>query len=262
VRIAFAALLVAPACGPASASQPVCAELAPEAAPLEASFATDPRLDARAAVFVQAAKDVSWATAAAEQEIAGSCQRIGRDLGLPPNELQPQQGPGGAAIGACDPVNARMDAILATGIRLWVTIGPPECPPNAAAFARCSTRCDGRSDPYCAVACKAHAAAQASCTETAVAVRVMGGSGAEPLVATLEANLPSLVQARFMLETVLSPEVSALLQAAAQLPGTLEGETHAKECAGASADLLVDASKRTRLAVRGSGDIVARVQGE
>jgi hypothetical protein len=256
-------LLACGGCGPKSAGASPCAELSPEASAFEARFADDPRLNARAAVFVQAAKDLGWASAALEQEVAGACQRVGRDVGLTPAELAPQDGPGGVALGACDPVNARVEAILRAGVRPWLTVTPPECAANAGAAARCAARCDVRVDPYCAASCKAHGGAHASCTEARVGVRLLRGEDqVAAFVATLEANLPSLVEARFRLEQLIAPDTTMLLQAAARLRADFAGESHAEACAGASTDLLIAATKRNRLVLRTSGDILARIAGE
>ena len=50
---------------------------------------------------MQASKDIEATAAAIETTAADACLRIGRDIGVPPQQMAPRKGPGGKAEGAC-----------------------------------------------------------------------------------------------------------------------------------------------------------------
>jgi hypothetical protein len=144
-----------------------CEELGPGAGPLESAacpelrggalggrFAADAKASATIAAFVQASSDLSAVAAAMEAQVADACFRMGTDLGLPPQQMQPRNGAGGRAQGACEPVLGRIDAILraAGNARLAVSYEPPECRFAADAYARCAAACNVNVDPGAIVA--------------------------------------------------------------------------------------------------------------
>jgi len=214
-------------------------------------------------VFVQAAKDVAWSSTTLEQEVASACRRIGADIGVPWSEMASLKGPGGGAIGACDPVIIRLHRILAEGMRLWVTVGAPVCRANDNAWRRCAARCDARCDPTCSVACRVHAQVHADCTSAHVRVRAMQGADlpyADRLIATLQANLPTMVHAQLAMGERLAPEIAALQQAG-RAAGVNLRESKAADCLAASRSEIANATKRTRLSIRASDDFANRSQG-
>ena len=121
-----------------------CPALRLESSALDTNFSANAQLNGKVATFVQAAKDMAWASGQLEAEVSSACRRIGTDLGVPPHEMRPRKGPGGASAGACTAVSARIDAIMRQGIRLWVTVTPHNArptptPTRAAPVAATST---------------------------------------------------------------------------------------------------------------------------
>jgi hypothetical protein len=123
-----------------------CPELQGGAA--NANFEADARANATIRAFVTASGDLSAAAARAEIEIGGACERMGRDLGIPPEQMAPRQGEA-RVTATCNAVAARMDAILrggaAASIRAHVT--PPQCTASADVDAACRGSCSGSVDP-------------------------------------------------------------------------------------------------------------------
>jgi hypothetical protein len=72
---------------------------------------------------------------------------MGTDLGLTPQQMAPQQGPGGKAKGACEAVGATIDAILRQGVSISVNVTPPQCQANVQAEASCQGSCNVQVDP-------------------------------------------------------------------------------------------------------------------
>ena len=124
-----------------------CPELGVNADAMAAMYTSDGRMNAKIRAFMQASKDLMAVAAQAEAEAADACMRIGADLGMQPNEMAPRDEPGGRARGACEPVAARIDAILQQGIRFQAVVTPPQCQANASAQAQCSASCSGHIDP-------------------------------------------------------------------------------------------------------------------
>ncbi len=240
-----------------------CPALGPDAATLDTNFTSDPRANGKIRAFVQAAKDITWASGLLEAEVGSACRRIGVDLGISPHEMQPRKGPGGAAAGPCDVVAARIDAILRQGIRPWVTVVPPTCQANASAYGRCSGVCDVNSDAECNASCRAHANVHAACEPAQVSVRASDNAAeAAALISTLQANLPALVHAQMALGHRLLGDAKVLAQVGASLPklvGNAGGQALA--CVGAAADAAASATVRINVSVRASTNITARVGG-
>jgi hypothetical protein len=239
-----------------------CAELGPDADTLGATFSGDALANGRLRVFIQAVKDSSWAAAELEHEIAGACHRMGVDVGIPESQMRPANGPGGAASGACEPVALRIDAVIREGVRLWVTIQPPVCSPNGNAWTRCSSRCDAARDPECQASCKAHSNVHAACDPARVSVRALrGATEAGSMLATLQANLPTLVNAQMALGQRLQQEVQTVAQVGARLQRSVgDAGSKAVDCAGAGADAAAQAMMGINVSVRASTLITSRLQ--
>ncbi len=123
-----------------------CPEMAGADA-MTAVFTDDPKMNAKIRAFVQASKDLVGVAAQAEAEAAEACMRIGADLNIPPQQMAPLDEPGGRAKGACQPVAARIDAILRQGLRFQASVTPPQCQANANLEAHCKGQCSGQVDP-------------------------------------------------------------------------------------------------------------------
>jgi hypothetical protein len=115
--------------------------------PLSAQYSVNARANAKLRAFVQASKDMAAVSLQIEGEIADACRRMGADLGIPPQEMQPRNEAGGKASGACAAVSARIDAILRQGVSVQVAVTPPACQASAQAEARCSGACEAQVDP-------------------------------------------------------------------------------------------------------------------
>ena len=123
-----------------------CPELAGGA--MNANFDADAKANATIRAFVTAAGDLQSIAARAEAEVGAACERMARDLGIPPDQLAPRQGQSRVAT-SCAAVSARMDAILHAGasasIKAQAT--PPQCRVNADVEASCKGQCAGSIDP-------------------------------------------------------------------------------------------------------------------
>jgi hypothetical protein len=98
--------------------------------------------------FVQAAKELNGVAAQAEAEAADACLRMGRDLGIPPQQMAPRSNdPGARAEAACFAVGNAVDAILRSGVQVRVSATPPACQATAQAYAQCSGSCQVEVDP-------------------------------------------------------------------------------------------------------------------
>ncbi|MBI5533915.1 MAG: hypothetical protein HY898_14430 [Deltaproteobacteria bacterium] len=104
-------------------------------------------LNGKISAFVSATKDLMTVATRAEAETAEACRRIGRDIGLTDAQMAPRDEAGGHASGACAAVSARMDAILATGLRFQAQVVPPYCTADAQGEASCSGACSGQVNP-------------------------------------------------------------------------------------------------------------------
>lgn len=240
-----------------------CPALRPESSTLDESFGTDERVNAKLRPFLQAAKDVDWASTQVEHLAAGACRRIGQDLGLGDVAMQPMAGPGGVAAGACGPVVQRIDAVLREGVRLWITYAPAQCRPNMDAWNRCGGRCDVQGDVECRASCQAHANVHASCHGAQLSVRVsQGDARAVALIATLQANLPDLMEAQYTLGQRLTAETQSVSRVAGIIRRQLgEASAEARGCAKAAGEMATDATTRMRVSVRASAAITSLVGG-
>ncbi len=240
-----------------------CHALKPEVSALETRFSSDPVSNGKTAAFVQASKDVLWASNTLEHDVAAACQRIGTDLGLAEHEMKADKGTGGFASGICNAVSKRLDLMQrAQGLRTWVTIAAPECQYSQNAWARCGTICNIQ-DPQCNLLCRIHANVHAACDQTQVRVRPARDQAVPPeLMSTLAANLTSLVHAQIAIGKRIAPYALALNQQATVLTGMLgDAGSDAADCVRASTDAAKEAARRFRTSERAASDLLARVQG-
>jgi hypothetical protein len=123
-----------------------CPEMAGADA-MAAVYTQDAKMNAKIRAFVQASKDLVGVAAQADAEAAEACMRIGADIGIPPEQMQPRDEPGGRAKGACEPLAAALDGILRQGLSFTATFTPPQCQANANLEAQCSGQCSAHIDP-------------------------------------------------------------------------------------------------------------------
>jgi hypothetical protein len=123
-----------------------CPEL--QGGAMNAQFEADAHANATIRAFVTAAGDLQGVAAKAEADVGGACERIARDLGATPGELAPRPNEGRVTT-ACNAANARIDAILRTGVSasLKADVTPPQCDVRADAEASCKAACNVNVDP-------------------------------------------------------------------------------------------------------------------
>lgn len=245
---------------PTGVGKAMCPELGGADA-LSASFSGDLRANGKIRAFVQAAKDMSGASLQIEGEAADACLRMGRDLGMGPQELAARNEAGGRASGACEAVGARIEAILRQGVSVSVRVQPPSCQANAQASARCGGACGTAGDAECEASCRAHANANASCSPALVTVvPAQPSPQAMALAATLQTNLPQLLHAELALGRRLAGDAQVVAQVGSNLPRIVgQAGAHAMACVGAAADAAATASFRIQVSVRASASVTGRV---
>ncbi len=264
--VALVSLLGGPLVGcEAESADPTlaCRELKAEVSVFDARFVGEAQ-GGKAVAFVQAAKDLVWASNTLEQEVASACRRIGLDIGLGAHEMPPEPGPGGGAAGICNAVNRRFELIQRSqGLRSWVTVAAPQCQPNASAWSRCASACDPSRDPQCHLLCRLHANVHAECDTTHVRVRPARDDTLPPqIMNTLQANLGALIHAQLAYGQRLAPDALALNELAALLPPTVQSSSaDLRDCVAAGRDVANDATRRIRVSERAATDLLARVQG-
>jgi hypothetical protein len=156
-RFALAPLLVfgiaasSASCGELGAlgdiAQAACPQIKPDVDAVRTSYSEVAQVNVKLRAFVQASKDLAAVADQAEAEAAEACTRMGNDLGIPPAQLAPKDGPGGRAEGPCNAVAGAIDAILRTGIQVRVQATPPQCEATGTAYAQCSGTCQVEVDP-------------------------------------------------------------------------------------------------------------------
>ena len=111
-------------------------------------YAEAEQVNVKLRAFVQASKELAGIATQAESEAAEACTRMGRDLGVSPQQMAPREpGPGARAQAACGAVGAVIDQILRSGLSVQVSATPPQCQANAQAYAQCSGTCQVDVDP-------------------------------------------------------------------------------------------------------------------
>jgi hypothetical protein len=124
-----------------------CPQMRADVDALGANYSADARANAKIRAFMQAAKDIAAVSVQVETMAADACLRMGTDLGLRPDQMQPVQGPGGRAKGACDALALAIDGIFRQGIQVRASATPPQCQMSAEAEARCQGACNVQVDP-------------------------------------------------------------------------------------------------------------------
>jgi hypothetical protein len=222
--LAFASIVVASGCsgigeGFLAAPKPkqeraACPDIGPGRLVLGSQFISSGPIDTKVKAYVQASNDLGAVASQAEMEIAQACTRIGIDLGVPGNAMQPRQENGGRANGACYPAANALDNLNQQGAAVWVRVTPPFCTPNQLALNQCSQTCAANpGDLECAASCKAHGDIYGTCSPALI---VVTPSNPNPLsfrlAGTLQANLPALIHGQFALARRLVVTGQALNQ--------------------------------------------------
>jgi hypothetical protein len=126
---------------------------------------------------------------------------------------------------------------------------------DATCHARCegqwqSPRCEGwvqppSADAECNASCRAHANFHASCTPVMVTVQASQNSQlAMRLVASLQANLPQLLHAQWVLGQRVMADIETTVQVGKNLPGIVgEAGVHAIACIANAASVSARASR-------------------
>jgi hypothetical protein len=113
-----------------------------------ANFEADAKANATIRAFVMASGDLAAVAARVEGEVGAACEAMGRDLGVPPEQMAPRPNEG-RVVAACNAVSAKMDAILKTGVSASVKADytPPQCQVSADVEASCKGQCNAHFDP-------------------------------------------------------------------------------------------------------------------
>ncbi|MDP8999131.1 MAG: hypothetical protein M3O46_03365 [Myxococcota bacterium] len=113
-----------------------------------ADFEADAKANATIRAFVTAAGDLAAVATKVEAEVGAACEAMGRDLGIPADQMVPRSNEGHVAA-ACNAVSAKMDTILKTGVSASVKADytPPQCQVSADAEASCKGQCQAHVDP-------------------------------------------------------------------------------------------------------------------
>lgn len=141
---------------------------------------------------------------------------------------------------------------------------------DATCHARCegqwqSPRCEGSiqgpsGDAECDASCNAHADLRASCTPIAVMVRPSQASPlALKLAASLQANLPQLLHAEWVLGKRVLADADVVVKVGQNLPGIVgNAGARALACVGAAANASVRASMSIKVTVQASASVSGR----
>lgn len=127
-----------------AASAAACPELVNGKA-IAARFTADADLNADIAAFVQASSDVRRLAERSTAAVREACVAMGRDLGVPAEQLQPRDGDGVSP--PCSAVAAKIDSILSGSAKLEVRYQPPRCQMDARFKASCEAECGLEVDP-------------------------------------------------------------------------------------------------------------------
>ena len=142
---------------------------------------------------------------------------------------------------------------------------------DATCHARCegqwqAPKCEGMvkppsADAECNASCNARASFRAQCQPARVLVQVnQTGELAARLMATLQANLPQLLQAEIALGKRILGDVRVVVEVGAQLPKVVgEAGAQALACIAAGASASVQASARIDVTVKASASVTGRV---
>jgi hypothetical protein len=141
---------------------------------------------------------------------------------------------------------------------------------DATCHARCegqwqAPKCEGSvrppsADAECNASCNAHASFNAQCTPAQVNVSVSQNTeAAMRLMATLQANLPTLLHAEIALGKRVIQDARVVVQVGAQLPKIIgDAGAQAVACVAAASSASVKASARIDVSVQASASVSGR----
>jgi hypothetical protein len=125
-----------------------CPQLTGGGDPLTMNFSANARANAKVRAFVAASKDLVELSMQMEGMAAESCRRMGRDLGVPEDQMRGRGDRAGSdASAACGALSARIDSILQTGVQIRAQASPPQCQADLQAKANCEGTCNVELDP-------------------------------------------------------------------------------------------------------------------
>lgn len=254
---------------------------------MNASFDEDVRANATIRAFVTASGDLAETAARVEADVFMACERMADDLDVDDAARRPKNDKDSKVTASCNAVAARIDAILKQGAtaRVRADVTPPQCEVNGAAEASCRAQCNAQgsasgtargraqndqasgaargtasADARCESSCKAHADLTARCTEPRVNVQAQVNTGeVGKVVATLQRNLPPLINAQVAYGERIAGDVDVLVRTGAELPrafGTLSAK--AGSCVAAAANASISAQASLRVGVQASANVSAK----
>jgi len=237
----------------------------------------DAILSAGAKLEVRATPPECQANANAKAACSGTC-----DVEVDPGELVAECDPGklsgkceGRCVGRCEGVcrgecDGKCEAQNASG----QCEGRCEGKCNGGCDATCHARCEGEwvaphceghvrppsASGECAASCEARAEIRAECTPANVQVEANKAAGdLATLVLSLEANLPTLVEAQFKLSQKLASSAKVLVEVSAELPEAVgNASLEAGACIAASAQAVAQASARVDVSIQASASVTAK----
>jgi hypothetical protein len=123
-----------------------CPEL--QGGAMSANFDADAKANATIRAFVTASGDLAATASRVEAEVGAACERMGRDVGLTPQQMAPRENESRVAA-ACRAFSWRMDEILKAGgnATLRADVTPPQCQVRADLEAACKGQCQASIDP-------------------------------------------------------------------------------------------------------------------
>jgi hypothetical protein len=112
---------------------------------LGATFTSDAKLNADIKAFVQASADIQRLADNSYAAVTKACAAIGRDLGVPAEQLQ---GDANDKVSKpCAAVGAKIDQIIKANAAVQVRYQPPRCQMDANFRAKCDAECGLEVDP-------------------------------------------------------------------------------------------------------------------
>lgn len=241
------------------------------------SAKVDAILAAGAKIEVRATPPECRANANAKAECSGAC-----DVQVDPGEIVAQCDPGklsgkceGRCVGRCEGVcrgecNGKCEAQNASGQCDGRCDGKCNGECDATCHARCegewvAPKCEGHVRPpsasgECAASCEARAEIRAECTPANVQIEANQAAGdLAALAASLQANLPALIQAQFKLSQQLASSAKVLVEVSAELPEVVgKASLEAGACVAASASAVAQASARVDVSIQASASVTGR----
>ena len=254
----------------------------PGAAAQVACAALSARIDAILREGVQVRAQATPPQCQADLQAKAQCQ--GRcDVAVDPGEIVAQCEPArlsgfcqGRCVGQCEgrcngECQGQCSATDAQGRCVGACNGTCNGGCDATCHARCeghwqAPRCEGyvrppSADAECNASCSARASFRAQCSSAQVQVSASQNTEmVGRLIATLNANLPLLLQAELALGRRLAGEVRTVVQVGAALPRVIgEAGAQAAACVAAGAAASAQASARIDVSVRASASVSGRV---